>query len=56
MNQNRPFQEGDVVELHGEIGVVLKDETDGLILVRVTNPSETWTAEHCCLVVRSSKA
>ena len=49
---HRPFKEGDVLELSGEMGTVARDEADGFVIVRCYDRSETWAADHCVLIVR----
>lgn len=48
----RPFMKGDAIELQGHAGIVLTDEKDGLVLVRVDCGAETWNADECKLLVR----
>ena len=49
---DRPFKAGDTVALMDQRGTVLNDEKNGLVLVRVPEGAETWTADHCKLVMR----
>ena len=50
---DRPFKEGDIIDLYGHGGKVLAKEENGLVLVRVQSRIEPWTADHCKLISRT---
>ena len=52
MPEYRPYKAGDIITLGGERGTALRDEKNGLVLVKVPQGDETWNAEHCELAFR----